>query len=422
MKADLDLDSVNVRSGDYDPTALSQAVNNADINSQVAKAYIQLQQELGLKSTLVFCVDINHCKTLCGVLQAHGVNAQYVTGETAKHVRQDILEDFKQGKIAVLCNVLVFTEGTDIPNIDSLILARPTKSRPLLTQMVGRGLRLACYEASEQLEAQTRADDVRRLVEYQQLIRDTKLKFDVIHGFAAMISTSKTELKEHPERVHGLFRDSGLDWVRLEYNVWGLPLPNTDSYLTIERVETKYDNDTQGVEFELYRHDPVSIQQLKASKFKCPRKQKHLMNEGSLEYVIRVATAMVGRRPFSRKPDKKITEKQKSLLFKALSKKVTSDHGRNSLPLFKECLEELSVHRASNLIFAHKYSSRSLWVLWELKKMLGLPPKMSAKAEKTISQLEGKVEKLSSKLAQSNIARETNPLSIRSSVENEISG
>ncbi|KAM9918607.1 hypothetical protein OXX59_008542 [Metschnikowia pulcherrima] len=470
MKVDLDLDSVNVRSGDYDPTALSHAVNNADINSQVAKAYIQLQQELGLKSTLVFCVDINHCKTLCGVLQAHGVNAQYVTGETAKHVRQDILEDFKQGKIAVLCNVLVFTEGTDIPNIDSLILARPTKSRPLLTQMVGRGLRLhkgkdTCHvidmvntmkvgvssvptlfglpaghsvdrksfaeldsdkdavdEASEQLEAQTRADDVRRLVEYQQLIRDTKLKFDVIHGFAAMISTSKTELKEHPERVHGLFRDSGFDWVRLEYNVWGLPLPNTDSYLTIERVETKYDNDTQGVEFELYRHDPVSIQQLKASKFKCPRKQKHLMNEGSLEYVIRVATTMVGRRPFSRRPDKKITEKQKSLLFKALSKKVTSDHGRNSLPLFKECLEELSVHRASNLIFAHKYSSRSLWVLWELKKMLGLPPKMSAKAGKTISQLEVKVEKLSLKLAQSNIAQEANPLSIRSSVENEISG
>jgi len=240
-----------------------------------------------LKSTLVFCVDINHCKTLCGVLQAHGVNAQYVTGETAKYVRQDILEDFKQGKIAVLCNVLVFTEGTDIPNLDLLILARPTKSRPLLTQMVGRGLRLhkgkdTCHvidmvstmkvgvlsvptlfglpaghsvdkklfaeldldkeavdEASEQLEAQTRADDVRRLVEYQQLIRDTKLKFDVINGFAAMILTSKTELKEHPERVHGLFRDLGFDWVRLEYNVWGLPLPNTDSYLTIERVETK---------------------------------------------------------------------------------------------------------------------------------------------------------------------------------------
>jgi len=131
---------------------------------------------------------------------------------------------------------------------------------------------------------------------------------------------------------------------------------------------------------------------------------------------------MVGRRPFLRKPDKKITEKQKSLLFKALSKKVKVDHGRNSLPIFKECLEELSVHRASNLIFAHKYSSRSLWVLWELKKMLGLPPKMLAKAEKTISQLEEKVEKLSLKLAQLNIARETNPLSIRSLVENEISG
>lgn len=438
MKVDLDLDAVQVRSGDYDQTALAEAVNNADINSQVAKAYIQLRKNLGLKSTLVFCVDINHCKTLCGVLQAHGVNAQYVTGETAKHIRQDILEDFKQGKIDVLCNVLVFTEGTDIPNIDSLILARPTKSRPLLTQMVGRGLRLhqgkdMCHiidmvntmkvgvlsvptlfglPAShnvdkksfedldqekddadlerETADAKAREDDVRRIIEYQKMVKDTEIQFDVISGFAAMILKKKTELKEDSTRIHDAFRQCGFDWVRLEYDTWGLPLFGTESYLTIERVEKSNGE----VEFELYQVNPVSINVLKASNFKCPRRQRYLLNEGSLEYLLNVAASAAGRRPFQPKLEKKASSKQCDYLFNGLSKKVLSIYGAERVQEFRKLINDISSHRASNLIFAYKYSVNSLWVMWELKKLMGLPPRMRAKIDKQKLKIEKKMEGL----------------------------
>ena len=50
-----------------------------------------------------------------------------------------LLLRISNGKFPVLCNVTVFTEGTDIPNIDSIILARPTKLKPLMIQMIGRG-------------------------------------------------------------------------------------------------------------------------------------------------------------------------------------------------------------------------------------------------------------------------------------------
>jgi ATP-dependent helicase IRC3 len=64
-----------------------------------------------------------------------------VTSDTNHQVRLERLNAFKNGEFPVLLNCGIFTEGTDIPNIDCVLLARPTKSRNLLVQMIGRGLR-----------------------------------------------------------------------------------------------------------------------------------------------------------------------------------------------------------------------------------------------------------------------------------------
>jgi ATP-dependent helicase IRC3 len=68
--------------------------------------------------------------------------AKGIDGKTAPHVREEILADFGQQKFPVLVNCGIITEGVDIPAIDCLILARPTKSGVLLQQMIGRGMRL----------------------------------------------------------------------------------------------------------------------------------------------------------------------------------------------------------------------------------------------------------------------------------------
>lgn len=73
----------------------------------------------------------------------HGVECGFVTGETLTTARDLLLERFKSGELRFLCNVNVLTTGFDAPNVDCVVLLRPTMSPGLYYQMVGRGFRLA---------------------------------------------------------------------------------------------------------------------------------------------------------------------------------------------------------------------------------------------------------------------------------------
>ncbi|KAJ9636897.1 putative ATP-dependent helicase IRC3 [Coniosporium tulheliwenetii] len=126
--------------GDFQTGALSRAVNTPEINTLTVQAW--MARAAGRKSTLVFCVDLNHLSHLTGTFRHFGIDARFVTGDTRQTVRSETLDAFKNGEFPVLLNCGVFTEGTDIPNIDCVLLARPTKSRNLLVQMIGRGMRL----------------------------------------------------------------------------------------------------------------------------------------------------------------------------------------------------------------------------------------------------------------------------------------
>ena len=141
VKSKADISKVkNASIGDFQTKDLSQAVNTSETNEVTVRAW--KNKAIDRKSTLVFCVDLNHVADLTRTFHNHGINANFVTGETPRKVRSERLEAFKAGGITVLLNCGVFTEGTDIPNIDCVILARPTKSRNLLVQMIGRGMRL----------------------------------------------------------------------------------------------------------------------------------------------------------------------------------------------------------------------------------------------------------------------------------------
>ncbi|PNS21034.1 hypothetical protein CAC42_3371 [Sphaceloma murrayae] len=128
------------KTGDFQIGDLSRAVNNDEVNRSTVQAW--MEKAKGRKSTLVFCTDLAHVTSLTRMFRSFGVDARFITGSTVKHVRSERLDEFKRGEYPVLLNCGVFTEGTDIPNIDCVLLARPTKSRNLLVQMIGRGLRL----------------------------------------------------------------------------------------------------------------------------------------------------------------------------------------------------------------------------------------------------------------------------------------
>ncbi|KAL5340366.1 P-loop containing nucleoside triphosphate hydrolase protein [Aspergillus crustosus] len=128
------------KSGDFALGSLSKAVNTARTNDITVSAWMANAPER--KSTLVFCVDIEHTKQLTDTFRQSGIDARYITGTTPKATRDEQLDLFRERKFPVLLNCGLFTEGTDIPNIDCVLLARPTRSRNLLIQMIGRGLRL----------------------------------------------------------------------------------------------------------------------------------------------------------------------------------------------------------------------------------------------------------------------------------------
>lgn len=92
--------------------------------------------------TLIFCVTVDHARKLSTALLNEGYKAACVYGDMPFNQRKEILQKFKSGEIQVLCNCQLLTEGFDEPSIENLIIARPTQSKSLYCQMVGRCVRL----------------------------------------------------------------------------------------------------------------------------------------------------------------------------------------------------------------------------------------------------------------------------------------
>jgi DNA repair protein RadD len=95
----------------------------------------------GRRSWLFFCSGVEHSKHIADELNWRGITAETVTGDTPKKERERILKDFRSGKIRALTNANVLTTGFDHPDLDLIVMLRPTMSVVLYIQMAGRGMR-----------------------------------------------------------------------------------------------------------------------------------------------------------------------------------------------------------------------------------------------------------------------------------------
>lgn len=138
-----DLSDVKRNSGgDYICSSLAKAVEIPElVDKAVADMVGHIQRE-NRKSVIVFCVDIQHCKEVSAAFFRHGIEAVPVTGKTSAQERDRVVEAFKEGKIRVIVNCNVYTEGFNAKRVDCIALLRPTLSKSLFVQMVGRGFRL----------------------------------------------------------------------------------------------------------------------------------------------------------------------------------------------------------------------------------------------------------------------------------------
>ncbi len=89
-----------------------------------------------------FFPGVKSAELACDRINALGISCAFVCGETPKEERDDIMRGFKSGRYSHLTNCAVATEGFDAPNADMVVIGRPTLSRALYAQMVGRGLRV----------------------------------------------------------------------------------------------------------------------------------------------------------------------------------------------------------------------------------------------------------------------------------------
>ena len=133
VKVSYDLRGVKRRMGDFVVGDLDRSVNNTVANGEIADVYSRYAKG----QTLIFATSVAHAQNIASQIKG----AVAVTQSTKN--RNQIIKDFTDRKIPCLVNCMIFTEGTDMPLIETIIIARPTQNASLYAQMVGRGLRKA---------------------------------------------------------------------------------------------------------------------------------------------------------------------------------------------------------------------------------------------------------------------------------------
>ena len=128
-------------SGDYSESDLGDA-----LEPYLAEIARSIATEAAWRRTLVFVPLIATSHKFVEACRAAGVNAKHIDGNSPD--RKEILHDFANGRHDLLSNAMLLTEGFDDPGIDCVVILRPTKSRALYSQMVGRGTRIAAGKSN----------------------------------------------------------------------------------------------------------------------------------------------------------------------------------------------------------------------------------------------------------------------------------
>lgn len=153
-------------SGELTPLQLEEIQQQERMLHEVV---VPTLKEYGGKPTLVFAVDKAHAERLAEVFSRYeGVRAAFITDDTSKEARRDIIRDFKAGHLRILVSVGILLEGFDA-RVDFIVMARPTKSKTVYIQCVGRGTRplpntVDNYDTPEDRKAAIRYSEKTHLV------------------------------------------------------------------------------------------------------------------------------------------------------------------------------------------------------------------------------------------------------------------
>ena len=130
---------VRTVAGEYSNSQLFTKNDNAVIYGDIVKNWLKIARD---KKTICFAINRTHAKNIRDSFLNEGIPAAYADAETPQHTRLKLYEKLARGEIKILCNVDIASTGLDIPEVDCVISARPTKSLILWVQQAGRALRI----------------------------------------------------------------------------------------------------------------------------------------------------------------------------------------------------------------------------------------------------------------------------------------
>lgn len=252
--------------GEFNQKELEETVDNPLRNKIIVEAYKKYAHNR--KSTLVFCVGIDHLRHVVDAFKDEGISCEGLDSTNNKEDRKKIIDRFKSGKTSVLVNCGVLTTGFDHEATDCIILARPTKSKILYTQILGRGLRIHpdkedCLiidindivkthdllnmgsvfdmpikhgetpkRAIERIKKEKEEDEKRKQEEEQRRIEREKLRQEELKIKAQQIKLFNRDMKARIE-------ERRLDWWRVDNLTYALTYA-MNAHNVIENVNDEY--------------------------------------------------------------------------------------------------------------------------------------------------------------------------------------
>jgi superfamily II DNA or RNA helicase/HKD family nuclease len=179
----LDLTSVPWKRGQgYDVEALSQLYTSTDSWARLVVAQLlQHVDEVTTMRCLGFCVSVEHARFMAKHFNEAGVAAVAVWGTSSEAERRDALRQLADGTIRVVFSVDLFNEGIDVPNVDTILMLRPTESATLFMQQLGRGLRRSAEKT---------------VCTVLDFVGTHRKEFRYDHRFRALIGGSRKELEK----------------------------------------------------------------------------------------------------------------------------------------------------------------------------------------------------------------------------------
>lgn len=245
------LANVSWRQGSYDENELFNALNTAERMRLITETLPKYLADENNCRALCFCIRKTHARDVAEGLRMAGYKADYLTGDDSEEHRKQVLDNFRSKKINYLCVVDLLNEGVDIPEIDTVLFLRPTKSLTIFLQQLGRGLRLAPDK-----ECLTVLDYVARAnanYSYESRIRaltgreHKNLKDEVANGFSFLPRGCSINLdKLSKQYIFDNIKNSIFNIRRLETEVRNYGL-NFDDGLTLMHFIHNFDIDIRTV-------------------------------------------------------------------------------------------------------------------------------------------------------------------------------